>query len=108
MVKPSTALAGLVACDAGLVVVNDAVAVLPRARLVGPPPALLTLTPAFWKASTMRALPASDTWVADSSVRAALNETVVALPSRMLTTPVVEFHDRCARSLTVKARRPSM
>ena len=105
MVNPSTALAGLVACAAGLVVVNEAEVGLAQARF-GAPPVAVTSTPAFWKASTMRALPARLTCVAVLSMRAALNSTWVALPSRTLTAPVPEFHDTCARSLTVKARDP--
>src|SRR5690349_5693177 len=106
MVKPSTALAGLVACAAGLVVVKEAVAVLPRARFV-PPGVALTSTPAFWNASTIRALPLRLTCDADSSDRAVLNDTAVLLPSRMDTAPVAEFHERWARSLTVNTRTPS-
>src|SRR6185437_7292269 len=103
MVLPSTAFAGLVACAAGLVVVNDAVAVRPRARFVA---LLVRSTPARWNASTTRALPVRLTWVAVFSGREALNDTVVAEPSRMLTAPVAAFHDTCARSLTVNARCP--
>src|SRR5215468_10206652 len=105
MVNPSTALAGLVAWAAGLVVVNEAVAVLPLARF-GAPPDAVTSTPAFWKASTMRALPARLTWLAVLSVRALENSTWVALPSSTLTVPVVEFHETWDRSLTVNARNP--
>src|SRR5262245_38288938 len=104
MVKPSTALAGLVACEAGLVVVNDAVAVLPRARFV-PPGVELTLTPARWNRSTIRALPERLTWVAVCSVAAALKFTVAGVP-RIVTAPEDEFQVRWVRSLTVKTRTP--
>src|SRR5436190_2916193 len=106
MVNPSTALAGLVAADPPLDV-NEAVAVLPRARFV-PPGDALTSTPAFWKASTVRALPDRFTWVAELSGWLLLNDTCVLLPSRMLTAPLAEFHDTWARSLTVNARAPLM
>src|ERR1051326_3686280 len=107
MVNPSTALAGRVAEAAGLVVVSGAVAVLPRARSAAGL-AVLTSSPALPNASTSRALPASDTWLAVDSATAALNDTVVELPSRIETAPVDEFHDTWARWLTVNARVPLM
>src|SRR5215469_2421261 len=70
MVNPSTAFAGLVACDAGVVEVNDAEAVLPAARLTPVPAASdagVRFTPAFWKLTTIRVLPEKFTWSADSS-----------------------------------------
>src|SRR5690242_8607608 len=103
MVVPSTAFAVLVADAAGLVVVNDADVALPRARFVA---LLVRSTPAFWNASTTRALPVRLTWAAVFSGREALNDTVVAEPSKMLTAPVAAFHVTWDRSLTVNARCP--
>ena len=93
MVNPSTALAGSVACAAGLVVVKDAVAVLPAARLT-PVPATgavaVRFTPAFWKLSTILALPDRFTWSAASSGAMARNRTCASPPSGKLTRPVSE------------------
>src|SRR5262249_6000699 len=94
-VKPSTAFAGLVAWAAGLVVVNEAVAVLPLARLIVLPDAPDRSTPAFCIASVTRALSDRPTWLACFSGRLAWKLTEVALPSSTLTAPVVEFHVTC-------------
>jgi hypothetical protein len=64
-------------------------------------------TPAFWKLSTMRALPVRLTSPAAFSGTAACAVTSVELPSSTLTAPVFEFHVTWARSFTVNARTPS-
>src|SRR5215475_10799104 len=104
VVEPSTAFAGLVTREGGESVLNDAVAVLPSARSLAE---LVRSTPAFWKPSTIRALPVRLTCSAVRIGRTADSLTLVPLPSSTLTFPELVCHRRCASSLATDTRHPS-